>query len=220
MKSSAMRKKGDSALTELARTYEVLRDQLADRLDEIDTRALGNRAFSYSRDLRKRVEDRVRPQPKRRFPMAAVFLLGAAIGIGFLLYDRRRRDMVQGRLTQLRVRTQERIGPAMGGGLTGAVDNVMGKVRGNTVELDEQRLKGEVETAIAGAAEGGALPDGLQVAVEGRTVYLRGTIDQSVADQAAVRAQSVEGVAAVVNLTAQPQGQPATTGSSKRSSNN
>ena len=216
MKSSAMRKKGDSALSELQRTYEMLRDQLADRLDEIDTRALGNRAYSYSRDLRKRVEDRVRPQ--RRMPFAAIVLLGAAIGIGFLLYDRRRRDMVQGRLTQLRVRTQERM-PAMGNGLTGAVDNVMGKVRGGSVELDEQRLKGEVEAAITGAAEGGALPEGLQIAVEGRTVYLRGTVDPGTADQAAVRAQSVEGVAAVVNLTAAPQ-QPAATGSSKRSSQN
>jgi len=218
MKSSAMRKKGDSALSELQRTYEMLRDQLADRLDEIDTRALGNRAYSYSRDLRKRVEDRVRPQPKRRVPFAAIVLLGAALGIGFLLYDRRRRDMVQGRLTQLRVRTQERIAPGVGSGLTGAVDNVMGKVRGGSVELDEQRLKSEVEAAIAGAGEGGALPEGMQIAVEGRTVYLRGTVDPGTADQAAVRAQSVEGVAAVVNLTAAPQQQPATTGSSKRSS--
>ena len=217
MKTSAMRKKGDSAVSELQRTYEMLRDQLADRLDEIDTRALGNRAYSYSRDLRRRVEGRVRPQPRRRVPFAAIVLLGAAIGVGFLLYDRRRRDMVQGRLTQLRVRTQERIAPAMGNGLSGAVDNVMGKVRGGSVELDEQRLKGEVEAAIGGAAEGGALPDGLQIAVEGRTVYLRGTVDPGTADQAAVRAQSVEGVAAVVNLTAAPQ-QPAATGSPKRGS--
>ena len=65
-----MRKKGDSALSELQRTYEMLRDQLADRLDEIDTRALGNRAYSYSKDLRQRVEDRVRPKPRRRFPLA------------------------------------------------------------------------------------------------------------------------------------------------------
>jgi len=192
-------------VAELVRTYEVLRDQLADRLDELDTRALGNRAYSYSKDLRQRVEGRVRPKPRRRFPLTAALALGAAIGIGFLLYDRRRRDMVQGRLTQLSVRTRERIAPAMGNGLSGAVDNVMGKVRGGSVELDEQKLQSEVETAIAGAAEGGALPEGLQVAVEGRTVYLRGTVDPGIADQAAVRAQSVEGVAAVVNLPAAPQ---------------
>jgi hypothetical protein len=206
---TAIRKKGDSALTELSRTYEMLRDQLADRLDEIDARALGSRAYSYSKDLRQRVEDRVRPQPKRRFPIAAMIALGAAIGIGFLLYDRRRRDMVHGRLTQLKVRTQERIAPAMGNGLSGAVDNVMGKMRGNTTELDEQRLKSEVEAAISA---GGQLPEGLQIAVEGRTVYLRGTVDPAVADQAAMRAQSVEGVAAVVNLTGAPQAKPATTG--------
>src|SRR5207248_8936476 len=94
MKTSAIKRKGDSALAELARTYEMLREQLADRLDEIDTRALGNRAYSYSKDLRQRVEDRVRPKPRRRFPLAAALALGAAIGIGFLLYDRRRRDMV------------------------------------------------------------------------------------------------------------------------------
>lgn len=212
-----MRKKGDTALTELARTYEMLRDQLADRLDEIDARALGNRAYSYSKDLRRRVEDRVRPKPRRRFPIAAVLALGAAVGIGFLLYDRRRRDMLQGRITQLKVRTQERIAPAVGSGLTGAVDNVMGKVRGGSLELEEQNLKAEVESAIAGAGDNGGMPDGLQVAVEGRTVYLRGTVDPAVADQAAARAQSVEGVAAVVNLTAAPQQRPATTGSSKRS---
>ncbi len=206
---TAIKKKGDSALTELSRTYEMLRDQLADRLDEVDARALGNRAYSYSKDLRQRVEDRVRPQPKRRFPIAALIALGAAVGIGFLLYDRRRRDMVQGRLTQLKVRTQERIAPAVGNGLSGAVDNVMGKMRGNTTELDEQKLKSEVEAAIA---TGGQLPDGLQLAVEGRTVYLRGTVDPAIADQAAVRAQSVEGVAAAVNLTAAPQAKPATTG--------
>jgi hypothetical protein len=206
---TAIKKKGDSALAELSRTYEMLRDQLAERLDEVDARALGNRAYSYSKDLRQRVEDRVRPQPKRRFPIAALVALGAAVGICFLLYDRRRRDMVQGRLTQLKVRTQERIAPAVGNGLSGAVDNVMGKMRGNTTELDEQKLKSEVEAAIA---TGEPLPDGLQIAVEGRTVYLRGTVDPAIADQAAVRAQSVEGVAAVVNLTAAPQAKPATTG--------
>jgi hypothetical protein len=206
---TAIKKKGDSALAELSRTYEMLRDQLAERLDEVDARALGNRAYSYSKDLRQRVEDRVRPQPKRRFPIAALVALGAAVGICFLLYDRRRRDMVQGRLTQLKVRTQERIAPAVGNGLSGAVDNVMGKMRGNTTELDQQKLKSEVEAAIA---TGEPLPDGLQIAVEGRTVYLRGTVDPAIADQAAVRAQSVEGVAAVVNLTAAPQAKPATTG--------
>jgi hypothetical protein len=216
MKTSAIRKKGDSAVAELARTYEVLRDQLAARLDEIDARALGNRAFAYSKDLRQRVEGRVRPKPRRRFPIAAALALGAAIGIGFLLYDRRRRDMVQGRLTQLKVRTQGRIAPAIGNGLSGAVDNVMGKVRGGSVELGEQKLQSEVETAIAGAAEGGALAAGLQVAVEGRTVYLRGTVDQGMADQAALSAQSVAGVAAVVNLTAAPQ-QAASTSSNSGS---
>src|SRR3979490_2301553 len=116
---TAIKKKGDSALNELSRTYEMLRQQLAERLDEGDARALGSRAYSYSKDLRQRVEDRVRPRPKRRFPIAAVIALGVAAGIGFLLYDRRRRDMVHGRLTQFKIRTQEKIAPAMGNGLSG-----------------------------------------------------------------------------------------------------
>jgi len=216
METSALRKKGDTALSELTRTYAVLRDELAERLDEIDARALGNRAYSYSRDLRRRVEERVRPrpQPRRRIPIGAVLALGLAIGIGVLLYDRRRRDMVQGRLTQLRVRTQERIAPAMGSGLSGAVDNVMGRMRGGSVDLEEESLKSQVESAIA---DGNAMPEGLQIAVEGRTVYLRGTLEPSVADEAAHRAQMVEGVAAVVNLTAAPPPAAATTSSSKRS---
>lgn len=208
MKSN-IKKKSDSALSELLKTYELVRDELSERMvelagriDDIDAEKLGRRAQGSARALRTRVESRVRPAPRRRAPVGLVVLGAATLGLAWLLYDRRRRDMIQGRITQLGVRTQEQV-PAVREGVTGAVDTVMSKVRRAPSALDDSRLQSDVEAAIRAGAE--TLPDGLQVAVEGRTVYLRGTVEGGVADQAASRAQQVEGVAAVVNLTAAPR---------------
>ena len=221
MKSN-IRKKSDGALAELLKTYELIREEVADRMvevagriEEIDAEKLGRRAQGSARALRTRVESRVRPAPRRRMPAGLMVLGAATLGLAWLLYDRRRRDMIQGRITQLGVRTQEQV-PGVRDGVTSAVDSVMGKVRRNQGALDETKLQADVEAAIK--AGGQALPEGLQVAVEGRTVYLRGTVEAAVADQAAGRAQQVEGVAAVVNLTAAPQNgtgpRPAATGRS------
>ena len=207
-----IRKRGDTALSELAKTYELVRDELADRLedvaslvDDLDARALGNRAYASAAALREQIERRarrVRPAPRRRSMPWAWLLLGAlSLGAAWFLYDARRRDMVRGRVTQLGARTSS---AARGAGVSSAVDGVMGKVRGKTTILDEAKLRSDVETAIAASGEGG-IPDGLQVAVEGRTVYLRGTVEAALADAAATRAQAVDGVAAVVNLTTPPQ---------------
>jgi len=211
-----IRKKGDTALSELAKTYELVRDEFADRLDDLagriddlDAKRLQGRAYASARELRSRVEDRVRTvRPARRrssFPWGLLLVGFATLGVAWVLYDRRRRDMIQGRITQLGVRTREQMAPGMKNGISGAVDGVMGKVRSGSRAMDEAAHKTEVEAAIAGAGEGGGIPDGLQVAVEGRTVYLRGTVDSALADQAAARAQQVDGVAAVVNLTTVPQ---------------
>lgn len=215
-----IKKRGDSALSELARTYELVRDELADRLedvasriDDLDTRALGNRAYSSAAALREQVEKRaariqgMRPARRRRSVPWAWLLLGAAtLGIAWFLVDSRRRDMV----TRLGARTSS---AARGAGVSSAVDGVMGRVRGQQgTILDEARLRSDVETAIAA---GGGMPDGLQVAVEGRTVYLRGTLQAQEADVAATRAQGVEGVAAVVNLTTAPAGKAAASNSGR-----
>lgn len=210
MKSN-IKKRSDTALSELARTYELVRDELTDRLDDLasriddlDTKALGGRAYSSAAAVRGMAEKRaqqlqkVRPGRKRRSMPWGWFVLGAlTLGVAWVMYDSRRRQMITGRVTQLGSRRGT-------GGVSAAVDGVMSKVRGDQPVFDEARLRSEVETAIAGAGEGG-IPDGLQVAVEGRTVYLRGAVEPGLADAAANRAQSVEGVAAVVNLTTAPQ---------------
>jgi osmotically-inducible protein OsmY len=60
-------------------------------------------------------------------------------------------------------------------------------------------LKNRVEEAMAA---GGNRPSGVDVSVEGRTVYLRGAVDDPAAvDAAAERIHGVDGVVAVVNLT-------------------
>jgi hypothetical protein len=199
-----MRNRGESARDELTKTYVLLRDMLADRLDDMDREALAKRGYKAAADIRHKVESRVRPRPRRRLPVAGLVLLAGAVGIWVLLYDRRRRDMVRGRITQVRVRGREKLVEL--GGVSGAVDNVMGKVRSGAGPADEARLHTDVHTAVTA---GGALPVGLKITVEGRTVYLRGVVDNpAFVDQAAERAQNVNGVAAVVNLTSGPEPAP------------
>lgn len=202
-----IRRTRDTALSELAKTYEIVRDELADRMeqlavriDDLDARRLGDRAYSSARDLRTRVERRMRPAPPpRRVPWAMILACVATVGIAWMLYDRSRRDMIQGRIKQLSARAQEQVAPSMRTGISSAVDGVMGRVKGVGRTVDEGALQREVEMAV------GTEPDeGLQIAVEGRTVYLRGMVDSSVSDRAAARAQQVDGVAAVVNLTTTP----------------
>ena len=54
-------------------------------------------------------------------------------------------------------------------------------------------------------ADGGEPVSGVRVSVEGRTAYLRGSVeDPAAAEAAAERAQGVDGVVAVVNLTTAP----------------
>jgi hypothetical protein len=203
----AVRRRSESAFEDLARTYEMIRDLIADRLEDMDAAALRDRATTTSRrmskQLRTRVERRVRPRPQRRPPLSltAVMVMGAAAGLGYLLYDRRRRDMLRGRLTQVQVRARERMS---GMGVSGAVDSVMARVRpsGGVTEL-ESSLQAQVDEAVAG---GGLTPMGLEAKVEGRTVYFRGAIqDPAAVDQAMERVQQIPGVVAVVNLTTHPE---------------
>ncbi len=210
------RKQGDRALTEIAKTVELARDDLADRLEEVagrlermDAKALSGQAYASTAAARRRIGKRATELQKMRmgrqrrsFPWGWLVLGAVTLGVAWLMYDRRRREMIGGQVTQLGNRTTA---AARSAGIASAVDEVMSRVRGQQTALDEAALGQEVESGISEALEGG-LPEGLQVTIEGRTVYLRGTVDPVLADSAANLAQAVPGVAAVVNLTVPPQG--------------
>jgi BON domain len=212
----ALKKRTETALDELARTYELVRGlliqrledidtgtvrkrgseyagKMASRLDDIDTKRLQRRGYKYAGALRKNVERRVRPEPRPRWPIAGLVAVGAALAtVGWLMYDRSRREAMRQRLNDAQSRARERYADL--GGVGGALNKVSGRTNGH-----EENLKSAVEDAISA---GGTRPAGLEVSVEGRTVYLRGKVDDPAAvDAAAERIHSVPGVVAVVNLT-------------------
>jgi hypothetical protein len=214
----ALKKRTETALDELARTYELVRALLiqrledidtatmrkrggeyasrwATRLDDIDTRKLQRRGYRYAGALRRNVEKRVRqePEPRSRWPVAGLLAIGAGMAaLGWLLYDRSRREAMRTRLSEAQSRARERYAEL--GGVGGAFTKASGRVDGQ-----DQDLKNAVEEALS---SGGARPGGLEVAIEGRTVYLRGKVeDPGAVDAAAERIHSVPGVVAVVNLT-------------------
>jgi|GraSoiStandDraft_59_1057299.scaffolds.fasta_scaffold373437_1 hypothetical protein len=212
----ALKKRTETALDELARTYELVRGlliqrledidtgtvrkrgseyagKMASRLDDIDTKRLQRRGYKYAGALRKNVERRMRPEPRPRWPIAGLVAVGAALAtVGWLMYDRSRREAMRQRLNDAQSRARERYADL--GGVGGALNKVSGRTNGH-----EENLKSAVEDAISA---GGTPPAGLEVSVEGRTVYLRGKVDDPAAvDAAAERIHSVPGVVAVVNLT-------------------
>jgi hypothetical protein len=159
------------------------------RLDEIDLEAMRKQGTRLAGSVRSDLERRIRPRPRRRIsPWGVVGITGlvvlgaAAVGVGYVAYDRERREAARRRLTGMQVRARERYAELTGG-----------RTRAET-ELGQR-----VEQAIR---EGGPAPSGLEVVVEGRTVYLRGAVDDpAVVDAAAERIHGVPDVVAVVNLT-------------------
>jgi len=189
--NKAARKRGQQTLNELLRTLDGVRALVAKRLDEIDIEAMGKRGTRMAGSVRDDLGRRVRPR-RRGLPPAAIvgiaglIVAGAALaGVGYVLYDRERREEARRRIGGMQTRARERYAE-----LTGRTQA-------------ESELEGRVREAIS---NGGAAPDGLEVIVEGRTVYLRGVVaDPALVDAAAERAHQVPGVVAVVNLTTGPQ---------------
>jgi osmotically-inducible protein OsmY len=184
--SKATRKRAERTLTDVVRTLDQVRATLARRLDEVDLEATGKRSVRWAGKVRNDIERRARPK-RRRIPpagiagIAGVVLLGAAAGVGYLLYDRERREAARRRFDGVQRGARERYAE-----LTGRAQDLMD-------------LEKKVRAAIA---NGGRLLQGLEVVVEGRTVYLRGAVnDPGAVDAAAERAHAIPGVVAVVNLT-------------------
>jgi BON domain len=228
----SLMKRTETALDELARTYELVRElliqrledvdtqgmrkrgsayasKLAGRIDDIDTKALQRRGYRYAGALRKEMERRVSKELDRRvssrrrrprWPIAGFAVAGLALAaIGWTMYDRNRREAMRQRLGEAQSRARERYADL--GGVGGAIGKVSGRSNGQ-----DNGLKSRVDEAIAA---GGSRPNGVDVSVEGRTVYLRGTVDDPAAvDAAAERIHAVDGVVAVVNLTT---GRPSST---------
>ena len=168
--------------------FDQAREMLAQRLGEIDLEAMQKRGTKLAGAVRTDLQRRIRPKRRGPSPGAMIGLAGialaglAAAGVGFLAYDRDRRAAARKRLEEVRSGVRERYAELSTGRTKAEAD-----------------LKEQVSKAIA---EGGHMPDGLETAVEGRTVYLRGAVaDAASVDAAAERAHGVPGVVAVVNLT-------------------
>jgi len=183
------------------------------RLEDVDVDDLRKRSARYAevarkgagksaRAARETLVARVRPRPKRRVPLIGLLVAGAAAaaGIGYLLYDQKRRQAIAGQVGKLQQGARQRYAEL--GGFTGAVDKVRDRVAAPVMEFDEAALEEQVRQVVA---EGGKPPAALKVSVEGRTVYLRGAVDDPAAvDAVAERVHGVNGVVAVVNLTTTP----------------
>jgi len=186
--AKATKTRGERVLDTAIGALDQARGTLAQRLDELDIEAMRRRGTRLAGTVRSDIERRVRPRRRRVSPWGVVGITGlvvfgaAAVGIGYVVYDRERREAARKRLSGVQTRARERYAELTGGRTRAEAD-----------------LEERVRQAIS---EGGAAPQGLQVAVEGRTIYLRGAVaDPAAADSAAERAHGVPGVVAVVNLT-------------------
>ncbi len=208
----ALRKRGEAALDDVIDALLKVRGMMADRLDAVDVDKLQRQAAKYASGTVKQgsvYADKLRRtvglEPRRKtsygLPIAGAIVLGVvAVGIGLVLYDRRRREAFKGHMDRFQDGARQRYSDL--GGVAGAVDRVRGRSSSGSVALDEAALEARVREAVAG---GGPAPDGLKVTVEGRTVYLRGAVESaSAVDEAAERVHAVDGVVAVVNLTTSP----------------
>ena len=125
-------------MNELVRTLDAFRAVVAKRIDEIDVDEMGKRGTRMAGSMQKELGRRVRPR-RRGLPASAVagiaglVLAGVAVaGVGFLLYDRERREEARRRLNGVQSRARERYAE-----LTGARSQ------------DENELEARVREAVA-----------------------------------------------------------------------
>ena len=194
-----LRKRSESTVDEILRVLDAVRAEVLAKIGDLPTEELRDRALKLSKDARKRAEQRIRPRRRSRLPFVLV-AVGIGVGVGYLLADRGRRERVRNSLDRVGQTARSRMGEI---GVSGAVDGVMYRVREGGGAVQDSALKSQVEGALAGSE---SMPKGLHVTVEGRTVYLRGTVaDPSAVDGVMEKVQSMPGVVAVVNLTTPSQ---------------
>lgn len=189
------KKRAERALDVAVAALEQARGMLVQRLDEMDIDAMRKRGVKIAGSVRTDLQRRVQPRRRRVSPWGLVGVTGlvvlgaAAVGIGYVAYDRERREAARRRLGDVQSRARERYAELTGG-----------RTR------SEAELEDRVRQAISPAGGG---PHGLEIVVEGRTVYLRGAVsDPASVDAAAERIHGVPGVVAVVNLTTSAAREP------------
>src|SRR5215472_4673263 len=182
------KKRGERALETAIGALDQARGTLVQRLNELDVDAMRKQGVRLAGSVRTDLQRRIRPRRRRVSPWGVVGITGivllgaAAVGVGYVAYDRERREGARRRLNGVQSRARERYAELTGGRTRAEAD-----------------LEERVRQAIA---DGGAAPQQLDVVVEGRTVYLRGGVsDPAAVDAAAERIHGVPGVVAVVNLT-------------------
>lgn len=182
------KRRSERALDAAIGALEQARGTLVQRLDDIDIDAIRERGTRLAGSMQADLQRRIRPRRRRVAPWSVVGITGlvilgaAAVGVSYVAYDRERREAARRRLADVQSRARERYAELTGGRTQAEAD-----------------LEDRVRQAIS---NGGSLPDGLELVVEGRTVYLRGAVaDPASVDAAAERVHGVSGVVAVVNLT-------------------
>jgi len=182
------KKRGEGALNTAIGALDQARATLVQRLIELDVDAMRKQGIRVAGSVRADLQRRMQPRRRRVSPwgvagIAGIVVLGAAaVGVGYVVYDRERREAARRRLNDVQSRARERYAELTGGRTRAEAD-----------------LEERVRQAIG---NGGAGPQDLDVVVEGRTVYLRGGVsDPAAVDAAAERIHGVPGVVAVVNLT-------------------
>jgi osmotically-inducible protein OsmY len=180
--------RGEQVLRAMVGALDQAREALVQRLDEIDLEDMRKRGTRAAGSVRSDLQRRVRPRRRRVAPWGVVGITGlvvlgaAAAGVSFLVADRERREAAKRRLDGVQALARERYAELTGGRTAGEAD-----------------LEARVKDAIG---NGGTAPQGLEVVVEGNTVYLRGVVpDPAFVDAAVERVHGVPGVVAVVNLT-------------------
>jgi osmotically-inducible protein OsmY len=182
---------------ELSEQFRRLSRAARERVqEEVDVEEISKQLGRLSSRARQRLESEVnrRRRPQRRVPWGWLIAGGVGVGIGaYLMASAERRRRLRDGAGSLYGQARERV-PKMAGHARSAAD--------------EAATKTEVEAAVL--SQLGSPPGHLEVEVEGRTVYLRGRVEEpGFVDRAVEIARGVDGVVAVINLTVEPEGSAA-----------